>query len=117
MKKQTQTKTKTQLESCGPRTEIWSAYVEDEEISIVATKPIYIRCSFKHWNETCLIFLYKKVEKQWTNFSTIYHSKERTYIFQQISREKIEKYSIFLINNMDIFLNIFMTNNIYKGSN
>ncbi len=63
-------------EPCGPRTELWSGYLEENnEISFVSTFNLWIRCSEKNWgNENLVVILYKKVgSSPWANYQSMYH--------------------------------------------
>eukprot|EP01114_Cavostelium_apophysatum_P022734 TRINITY_DN8325_c0_g1_i4.p1 TRINITY_DN8325_c0_g1~~TRINITY_DN8325_c0_g1_i4.p1 ORF type:complete len:208 (+),score=21.65 TRINITY_DN8325_c0_g1_i4:1209-1832(+) len=78
-------------EACGPRTELWTAYLEGEavsnkqadlskpyDISFVSGFNVWLRCSSHEWkaDETFLIIIYKRVGGEnapWTNESCVHH--------------------------------------------
>ena len=56
----------------GPRTSLFTAYIETDFVSFISGKSIWIRCTFKEWSEELLIYLWKKAKNsKWENYNTI----------------------------------------------
>lgn len=72
-------------EACGPRTELWSAYLENQQVQFVINYGIWIECSFKDWREEVYVVLLQQSgigslqSSEWEIYQSILHNFKENF--------------------------------------